>query len=141
MHIFSTFSGFIYLATLSFIVVSFVTSISGKFDFDLKRMKIPSLIVSSGAIILLYFSFMEIFIAYYSGAKFELMAFELRWTGPYSWILYTNLIGLVALALLLIPRLRESKPYLVSSSVFALIFSSSYSESLLTLLTTGTNFG
>jgi len=62
--------------------------------------------ILSGIITYLYLA--ELFIAYYSGGKYELEAFKLRITGPYALYYFASLLGVALPLLLLLPSFRRT---------------------------------
>ena len=129
----------IHTITVAFIFFALVSGIFSSENDALKHIKIPAIIAASCSVFILYFYFMELFVVYYSGAKYEMEAYQLRWTWPYFWFYALSLIGNLGIALLFVPRLRSSKYYLLTFSAIALMFSSIFSERLLIVFTKAIN--
>ncbi len=124
-------SDLLLLVTVSFLVVCSIGKLVTKDESYIQHINKPAIIAGCCAAITIYSYLMELFVAYYSGAKYELEAYELRWTSPYNWILYLQLLGLILVTLYLFPRFRKSHKYLMISSLLALF--SPYSERILIL--------
>ena len=113
---------------LSFIVMSYITSMSRKHRVNLERMKVSSLLLAVIGSVLFCYSLFEIYHASQSTASYEWEALRLRMSGSYAGIYIGRYIALFLLLLLFIPKLRASHIYLLAASGFALIFGSSFSE-------------
>ncbi len=57
--------------------------------------------------ILIYSYLSDLFIAYYSGAKYELEAHKLRIEGPYAWHYRMYLLGITLPLFLILPKYRS----------------------------------
>jgi uncharacterized membrane protein YphA (DoxX/SURF4 family) len=91
------------------------------------RLLAPVLILLGvGALIIGYLSGMELFVAYYSGAKYtaEAEAMHFRISGPYSWFYGLQLAEGLVPVVFLIPRIRRSMPVVtgISLACFAVVF-------------------
>jgi hypothetical protein len=133
-------SDLVFLVTISCIVVCSIGKLVTNDESYFKHISKPAIIAGCCAAITIYLHLMELFVAYYSGAKYELEAYELRWTGPYNWILYLQLLGLILVTLYLFPRSRKSHKYLMISSILALLFCSPYTERIMIMLTSPDQF-
>lgn len=83
---------------------------------------VPCFLFSGMSAVIFYQYAMELFVAYYSGAKYELEAFKLRITGPYAWVYIGMLMTPVLGMLQLIPKLRNNVSFISTCVFFALFF-------------------
>lgn len=76
----------------------------------------------------------ELFLAYYSGAKYEFEAYKIRLFGHYFCIPWGYLLSSLLMALLLIKPLRSARKFIYLSCIMGLIFASALSDHLWTRL-------
>lgn len=79
-----------------------------KYESCIRILFYPCLLVSLFSALLLYTILAELFVAYYSGGKYEKEAFKLRFTGPYAWYYRMFVIGTIIPMFLILPPFRKS---------------------------------
>jgi hypothetical protein len=68
----------------------------------------PCLVFAIFSGLLIYATLSELFIAYYSGGKYELEAYKIRISGPYAWLYRMHLLGITLPLFLFLPMFRKT---------------------------------
>ena len=110
------FTNIILIALCIFLLVKDVTQEKCK-----RMLFYPCLIFAILCGILIYVYLSEIFVAYYSGGKYEMEAFKLRITGPYAWVYILFLTSIALPISLFVPSIRKSAILVLSITVITYI--------------------
>ena len=83
------------------------------------RLLAPVLILHAIVSLITVYSFgMELFVAHYSGASYEMEAMRVRLNGPYWWAYWLRFAAYLAPLAFLVPRVRRSMPLVTGISLF-----------------------
>jgi hypothetical protein len=100
------------------------------------RLLAPALLLQAVVALVTGFGFgMELFVAHYSGAKYEIEAMQIRLTGPYAWAYWLGIAAGLAPVFFLIPQVRRSMPVVAGISLAAITVT--FAGKLVALATSG----
>ena len=84
------------------------------------------------SLVILYSYGMELFVANYSGAQYEMDALKFRLTGPYAWAYWIHLAAMLPPLAFLAPAVRRSMPLVAGISLAC--FSVTHSDTFVKML-------